>query len=120
MQFYDFRTTRDLVAKGEPIDKFYDGSFSFALDAMQDKRTALQMLSEGMWERNRRPYYNVYVRRVTAQIDPPETGEGLSVIPLGHQTYLAGKPKGDSSMFVRRPRTVKSPSRSSVETRTVW
>lgn len=60
MQFYDFRTTRDLVAKGEPIDKFYDGSFSFALDAMQDKRTALQMLSEGMWERNRRPYYNVY------------------------------------------------------------
>jgi len=42
MQFYDFRTTRDLVAKGEPIDKFYDGSFTFALDAMQDKRTAFR------------------------------------------------------------------------------
>jgi hypothetical protein len=37
------------------------------------------------------PFYGV--------IDPRETREGLSVIPLGHRTYLKGKPGGESNMF---------------------
>ena len=64
MQFYEYTTTRDLVGKDHPdgrnIDAFYKGNFSFAVGEMHDKCTALQMLSEGLWERNRRPYYNVY------------------------------------------------------------
>ena len=39
-----------------------------------------------------------WVRRVTARNDPRVTREGLSVIPLGHQTYLAAKAKGENSM----------------------
>jgi len=31
--------------------------------------------------------------------DPRATREGLSVIPLGHRTYLDAKAKGESSMF---------------------
>lgn len=55
-------TTRDLVGAidGRDIDTFYKENFSFALGDMHDKCTALQMLSEGLWERQRRPYYNVY------------------------------------------------------------
>ena len=30
--------------------------------------------------------------------DPRVTREGLSVIPLGHRTYLDAKTKGDNSM----------------------
>jgi len=36
--------------------------------------------------------------------DPRATREGLSVIPLGHQTYLAAKAKGEISMS-GKPRT---------------
>jgi hypothetical protein len=64
MQFYDFRTTRDFVGKIDPdsrdITAFYQEQFAFALGAMQDKGTALQMVSESLWEKQRRPYYNVY------------------------------------------------------------
>jgi hypothetical protein len=38
------------------------------------------------------------VRRVTALLDPRGTRERLSVIPLGHPTYLKGKPGGENSM----------------------
>src|SRR5262249_49947147 len=31
--------------------------------------------------------------------DPQVTWEGLSAMPLGHRTHLAGKPKGDNRMF---------------------
>ena len=39
------------------------------------------------------------VRRVTTLYDPCVTQEGLSAMPLGHRTYLKGKPGGESSMF---------------------
>jgi len=31
--------------------------------------------------------------------DPRETRDGLSVIPVGHRTYLKAKAGGESSMF---------------------
>ena len=60
MQFHDFRTTRDLVGNKVPVADFYGTNFTIALAAMNDQRSALQMVSEGMWEKHLRPYYNVY------------------------------------------------------------
>ena len=39
------------------------------------------------------------MRRVTMSFDPRETREELSVILLGHRTYLKAKVGGESSMF---------------------
>jgi hypothetical protein len=42
------------------INAFHKTDLKLALGSMHDKCTDLQMLSEGLWERERRPYYNVY------------------------------------------------------------
>jgi hypothetical protein len=60
MQFYDFHTTRDFIARDVPPKEFYQTNFNFALGKMNDLCTAMQMVSEGLWEEHRRPYYNVY------------------------------------------------------------
>lgn len=60
MLFYDYPTTRDLVDKTAPSHEFYKRNFIAALSRFNDKRTALQLTNEGIWERLQRPYYNIY------------------------------------------------------------
>lgn len=64
MQFYDFRTTRDWTQQNEGVknidaDEFYGNHFAFAM-RQGWAASANQMFLEHTWERNRRPYYNVY------------------------------------------------------------
>jgi hypothetical protein len=64
MQFYEYQTTRDITTRGErkteKWEPFYKRNFGRALAYLQSTSTAVQMVNEGTWERNRRPYYCVY------------------------------------------------------------
>ncbi len=65
MQFYEYLTTRDLVRKGplrceEDSETFDRRQFNHALTRLGSKSCAFQMVSEGTWEKDHRPFYCVW------------------------------------------------------------
>jgi hypothetical protein len=64
MNFHDFQTTRDIVIKdtGEKIPDiahFYADQMAHMIH-LREKGCAIQAYTEGIWEKLRRPFYNVY------------------------------------------------------------
>ena len=63
MDFHTYITTRDVCAKAsvnaEHCDTFYDSALTGAL-AIQSAQFYFQLTNERDWERDRRPYYNVW------------------------------------------------------------
>ena len=64
MEFYEYPTTRDMIVRGtghkEKPETFYNRNLDNAITRIQSIPCAVQMVNEGTWETQRRPYYNVY------------------------------------------------------------